>query len=292
MPKEFPVPAPETTPHPSGNAPRPIALLTDYGSTGGHVGALKAVILAVNPAATIFDITHDVSPQAVEEGAFVLSQVAPYLPDGAVCVAVVDPGVGTDRKAIALRTNRGDFVGPDNGLLSAALPDSDRPRSTGGLSNVRLPRNCEAVELANPDYFRHPVSATFHGRDIFAPVAGHLSLGTPLNAFGPSLDSVQSFPPWRASRQGDGSILGRIVLIDRFGNLVTNICVEDLSSNRVRAAIADKVIEGLQRTYQDGPDLVVYAGSSGFLEIGRRNGSAAAALGAMMGDAVRVAPLD
>jgi S-adenosylmethionine hydrolase len=270
-------------------APGIIALLTDYGLSGPYVGALKAVILGINPAATIFDLSHGIEPQAIEEGAFVLGQVAPYLPEGTVCVAVVDPGVGTARRAIAIRTSRGMFVGPDNGLLSAALDDKARGAAREPTSSaVPVPAGALAVELTNPAYFRHPVSATFHGRDIFAAVAAHLSLAVPLEAFGPALSDVQAFPPWRAVPQGDGSFASRVVYTDRFGNLVTDVRASDLPGTAVRVRIADRELSGLQRTFLDGPELVVYAGSSGFLEIARRNGSAADALGVIRGESVLV----
>jgi len=270
----------------------PIALLTDYGGGGPYVAALKAVILSINLSANIFDITHDIAAQAVEEGAFTLAQVLPFLPSGTICVAVVDPGVGTERRAIVMRNARAIFVGPDNGLLSAMLDDSDRPSASAtGTVAIDVPANCQAVELCNPSYFRQPVSATFQGRDIFAPVAAHLSLGIPLDVFGSTLTGIQVFPVWRATKKADGSYDGRVLSVDRFGNLITDIRAAGLPSRnqtRIRTEIAGVQLDGLQRTFQGGPDLIVYAGSSGFLEIGRRNGSAAAALGAGAGEPVRV----
>lgn len=267
----------------------PIALLTDYGFIGPYVGVIKAVILSINPEATIFDLSHDIAPQAVEEGAFVLAQAMPYLPVQTICVAVVDPGVGTPRRGIALRTPTGVFVGPDNGLLSAAF---DRELVAAGNAGVTtslpVPQDCEAVELAKPEYFRHPVSNTFHGRDVFAPVAAHISLGRSLTDLGPSVDTVQAFPPWRGARQTDGSIAGRVIYVDGFGNLVSDIRGEDLSGTATRTQIGAKTFTGLQRTFQDGPEFTVYIGSSGFLEIARRNSSAAAALGAGAGTPLRV----
>jgi S-adenosylmethionine hydrolase len=253
------------------------------------VGVLKAVILSINPEAAIFDISHDVSAQGVEEGAFVLAQAIPYLPRGATCIAVVDPGVGTARRGIALRTPLATFVGPDNGLLSAALD----PRGPGGAepgvaATMPLPKGCEAVELLNSEYLLRPVSNTFHGRDIFAPVGAHLSLGRPLSSFGPAVHSLDAFPPWRARRRDDGTLVGRVIVVDGFGNLITDVRGEDLPGGRILIRVAGREFEGLQRTFQDGPEFAVYIGSSGFLEIGRRNASAAAALDLDAGASLQV----
>jgi S-adenosyl-L-methionine hydrolase (adenosine-forming) len=256
-------------------APPIIALLTDYGGNGPFVGALKAVILAINPAAVLLDLAHDVPPQAVEQGAFVLAQVAPLLPAGAICVAVVDPGVGTNRRAIALRTASGIFIGPDNALLSAALGEDSRGLGVqGALKAVRLPSGTKGVELKNPRYQRLPVSDTFHGRDLFAPAAAHVSLGVPLDELGPSIDDLNVYPAWRAKRVDDGSLYGRVLHVDHFGNLISDVRGADLP-NKICVDIGGRRLTGPQKTFQDGPELVAYVGSAGFLEIGRRNGSAA-----------------
>jgi len=269
---------------------RCLALLTDFGLSGPYVGAMKAVILGINPEAVIIDVTHQVGPQAIEEGAFLLSQVVPYLPGGAICVAVVDPGVGTARPAIALQTPRGIFVGPDNGLLSAAFDDDERAAAgqpgTGSL--LPLPPNCRAVELSNERYFRHPVSNTFHGRDIFSPVGAHISTGVPLTEFGPPAESLLVLAPWRSRPNGDGRIDGRVVYTNHFGNIVTDVRGADLTSRSVRVTLAGRRFDGLQRSFQDGPEFVVYIGSSGYLEVARRNANAASALGVQPGDRITV----
>jgi S-adenosylmethionine hydrolase len=273
----------------SGKA-TPIALLTDYGSTGPYVGALKAVILDINPKAIIFDITHEIPAQSVEEGAFVLAQIVPFLPAGTVCVGVVDPGVGTARRAIGLETARAAFVGPDNGLVSGFLHEAARMHAQlPGPTAVHPGEECLAAEISASPVLHRPVSTTFHGRDLFAPVAAHLSLGEKLQDLGRELTTVAAFPPWRASKQPDGSFNGRVVSIDRFGNLITDIRADDLPKDgRMRTSVAGVTLSGLQRTFQDGPEFVVYEGSSGFIEIGRRNSSAATMLGVGMGDSVAV----
>lgn len=270
-----------------------IALLTDFGLAGPYVAAMKAVILSINRDVSFVDISHDVRPQAIEEGAFLLSNVVPVLPKGSICVAVVDPGVGTDRPALAVRTPLGMFVGPDNGLLSAALSDEERQESrwTGRPSPVQLRPGYQAVELANAAYQHLPVSHTFHGRDIFAPAAAHISRGVPLSEFGPPLGAIQAYPPWRAPASPDGSIQGRALTIDSFGNVVTDARGEDLPSGRIAVRLGDRELRGLQSSYQEGPEYVVYIGSSGFLEIGRRNGNAAKALSIKPGDPVTVRPV-
>lgn len=272
--------------------PPVIALLTDFGWAGHFAGSMKAVILGINPAATIFDITHEIAPQAVEEGAFILGAVIPFLPEGAVCVVVVDPGVGTRRPAIALRTERGTFVGPDNGVLSAALDDEHRAaaKAPGRAGAIAVPPAYRAVRLSNRRYFHEPVSNTFHGRDIFAPVAAHLTAGVPFHDLGEPAATILAFPPWAAVRRPNGRLAGRILSIDHFGNLVTDVRTDDAGGALMSVGVAGLRIEGLSRSYQDGPEFVAYAGSSGYLEIARRNASAAAALSVRVGDAVEVEP--
>jgi S-adenosylmethionine hydrolase len=270
-----------------------IALLTDFGA-GIYVGAMKAVILGIDPSATVFDITHDVPPQAVEEGAFLLAAVIPFLPPACICVAVVDPGVGTTRGALALQTPSLSFIGPDNGLLSGAFSDAQRSAAAATdaaePAPMPLPPAARAVRLSNTRYFRQPVSNTFHGRDIFAPVAAHLATGVPLDSLGPSVDEVLVFPPWRARAGPDGTLAGRVLSVDRFGNLVTSVRASDLPSSGMTVEIAGQHFQGLSRTYQEGPEFVLYIGSSGYLELARRDASAAEAIGARQGAPVLVRP--
>lgn len=269
--------------------PQPvITLTTDFGLADPYVASMKGVILSLNPHAVIIDVSHAVRPQRIEQGAFLLEAALPYLPPGSVHVAVVDPGVGTHRRAIALRTPSGTFVGPDNGVLSAALPDDvrSRPGETGG--RVRLPDGASGVALTDPRYHRQPVSDTFHGRDIFAPAAAHLSLGVPLSDLGEPLEDVIALPPFRARREPDGSRRGRIVHIDAFGNLITDVRAEDLTSHELTVEVRGRQIVGLQRTYGGGQGLTALVGSTGFLEIALSGGSAVAELGLDIGEPVVV----
>ena len=271
-------------------SPPIITLTTDFGLADPYVAAMKGVILSLNPSVTIVDITHEVRPQQVSQAAFLLAQALPYFPPGTIHVVVVDPGVGTPRRALALATPGMVLVGPDNGVLSAALPEEARRRAGPGpgAGEVELPEGYRAVVLTRPRYMREPVSVTFHGRDIFAPAAAHLSLGVALEALGPAVREVQALPPFRARRLPDGALEGRVLHVDRFGNLVTDVRAEDLPAGRVEVSIGGQRIEGLARTYDEGPELKALIGSSGYLEVAHRGGSAAYGLGVDVGAGVLV----
>ncbi len=260
-----------------------ITLTTDFGLSDPYVAAMKGIILCINPAAQIVDISHDIHPHQIEEGAFVLAAAWPYFPPGSIHIAVVDPGVGGNRKSIALSTPQGVFVGPDNGILAAALPDSIR-RS----GRVRLPNEYRAVAISEPRFLHEPVSATFHGRDVFAPVAAHISLGTPLEALGRPVSTLAALPPFRAVRMADGNLGGRVIHIDRFGNLITNIEERDISAGRMVVEVMGHQLDRLSRTYGESSGLMALIGSSGFLEIAVNQGSAARLLGAEIGTPVTV----
>jgi hypothetical protein len=265
-----------------------ITLLTDFGTSDPYVGVLKGVILSINPDVALVDISHAVTPQNIEEGAFLLATALPYFPRGTIHVAVVDPGVGTQRRALALVTPEATIVGPDNGLLSAALPDDARSRARPGPARVPLPPGFAAYALADPKYFRHPVSATFHGRDVFAPVAAHLSLGLAPRALGPAVRDVLALPPFRAVVHADGSLAGRVLHVDHFGNLITSVRGEQIRSSRVTVQVLGHTVHGLASTYAHSEGLTALIGSSGFLEIARSGASAARELGAMPGDPITV----
>lgn len=160
----------------------------------------------------------------------------------------------------------------------------------GSPGPVLLPEGCAAFVLADERFYRHPVSRTFHGRDIFAPAAAHLSLGVPPQEFGPRLSEVLAFPPFRADRQADGSLLGRVAHIDRFGNLISTVLGQQLGAGTVTVEVCGRRIEGLAQTFAEGSGLIALVGSTGRLEIAVREGSAAAELGANIGDPVRVLP--
>ncbi len=260
-----------------------ITLTTDFGLADGYVAAMKGVILGINPNARLVDISHDIKPQSIAEGAFVLGTTYRYFPAGTVHLAVVDPGVGTDRRAIILKAAGFFFVAPDNGLLADVLHDV-LPDSTG-----RLEAGWEVVAITNSRYWRSPVSPTFHGRDIFAPVAAHLSLGTRLTEFGELVSSIVVPPLARPWPRADGSLAGSIVHVDHFGNLITNVREAQMPGRAVAVQVAGRKITGLRHTYAEGEGLIALIGSSGFLEIAVNGGSAHELTGAGVGDEVIVA---
>jgi S-adenosylmethionine hydrolase len=248
--------------------PRPIALLTDFGLRDGYVGILKGVILTLAPTAVLVDLTHDVPPQNVRAGRFCLANAVDYCPPETVYLAVVDPGVGGDRRAVAVRCDRGWLVGPDNGLFGGVLE--------------RYPA-IAAVELTKPSAWRTPnPSNTFHGRDIFAPVAARLALGMPLDQLGHAIapDSLQDLPPLTLMElevDGTAAIAGQIQYIDHFGNGITNIPGDRVAGKTWRAVVGDRAI-GSARTYGDVPsgNPIALIGSHGWVEIACNGHSAAA----------------
>jgi len=267
-----------------------ITLTTDFGLQDAYVAAMKGVILGINPNATIVDICHSIKPQNIDEAAFLLSTAHPHFPKDTIHTIVVDPEVGSQRRAIILRTPQAFFVAPDNGVLSYFLHRHASPRGSptpGRL--VRLPPGIAAVEITNPRFWHHPVSTTFHGRDILAPVAAHLSLGVPLQEFGRPVTSLHAFALPRPRRGQGGELVGNVLHIDGFGNIITNIRPEDLPSERFRLEIAGQCIDSLSSTFASaGVDqLLACIGSSGYMEIAVRNGSAAARLAVKVGDQLR-----
>ena len=259
-----------------------IALLTDFGTRDHYVAAMKGVILQVNPRALLVDITHEIEPQQVREAAFVLRQVFPCYPEKTIFVAVVDPTVGTSRRILAARYNGRYVIAPDNGLLTFVHRDAE-------LEEMRVVEN--RVLMAGK------LSATFQGRDIMAPVAGHLSLGVPMDRLGPPADRIEIFHSARPTFGRDGSIEGEVLFIDRFGNLITNISELDVTAARFpgpshEVELGSRSIGPIRATYADVPrgEPVALFGSTQMLEIAVNGGSAAAALGAHRGDPVCIHP--
>src|SRR5262249_38580620 len=237
------------------------------GLDDAYVGVVKGVILGIHPTARLVDLTHAVPPQGVRHGAVVLADAYRVFPPGTVHLAVVDPGVGTRRRALALRADGHYFVGPDNGLLGfcAALP---------GL---------KAVALENRRYHRQPTSRTFHARDVFAPAAAHLARGLSLARLGPPAPgvprlAVRAGPPPRGRR-----LQGRVVLADRFGNLLTDLREDALPDTPTRCVltVSGRRVAGLSQTYAERPPgtLGALVDSSGRVEVFVRDGSARARLG-------------
>jgi S-adenosylmethionine hydrolase len=257
-----------------------ITLTTDFGIADGYVGAMKGVILSITPDATITDITHSIPPQDVAAAGHVLASAAPYFPAGTIHVAVVDPGVGTDRRALAVETARGFFIGPDNGVLCPSLAAA---RAVDAATGEVL--DATAIALTNPAYFKESVSATFHGRDVFAPVAAHIARRVTLAELGSRIDRVDCADPDPPLRIG-GTLLGRVVHIDHFGNAITNVRAEKLPRSPLVKAGETELL-GLAPHYQAAP-IIALVGSTGLLEISVRDGSAAKDLGLRVGDEVSV----
>ena len=258
--------------------PSIIALLTDFGTADYFVGSLKGVILSINPHASIVDISHDIPTQDIEAGAFTLFAAHSAFPSGTVFVAVIDPGVGSARRPILVQAGDQLFVGPDNGLFSYFYSKGTH----------------KTIHLTTEKYFRHPVSSTFHGRDIFAPVAAHLSIGLKAGEFGTKVNDEARLPALEPDRMKDGSWTARIIHIDHFGNCITNISRQILSSSLeedIKLRIKGKTVTSFRRFFSEGPSngrLFAIWGSAGFLEIAAQNRSAAEFLKAKRGDAVRL----
>jgi len=267
-----------------------ITLTTDFGLTDAYVAAMKGVILGINPEAKLVDICHTIKPQNIPQAAFVLSTAYQFFPQKTIHVVVVDPGVGTERRAIILRTPSADFVAPDNGVLSYVIQQSStKPvEDIVNVQQVELEPEMEAVVLTEPKFWRSPVSPTFHGRDIFATVAARLSLGSSLQKFGEVIKSITVMPEHRPHRESQDRVAGRILHIDHFGNLITNFKGEDLPREPFIIEAGGSSISELSHIYGEGDGLVALIGSSGYLEIAVKGGSARDFLGAAVGDEIKV----
>jgi S-adenosylmethionine hydrolase len=268
-----------------------ITLTTDFGLTDAYVAAMKGAILSINPEANIVDICHTIKPQNIAQAAFVLSTVYPFFPSGTIHVVVVDPGVGTERRAIILKTPTACFVAPDNGVLSYVVPEYlVKPGVVASQHLAELRPGVEAVAITRPEFWRQPVSATFHGRDIFAPVAARLSLGQPPIEFGDKITTLTVLPIPGLHKGVNGSLVGHILHIDSFGNLITNIKRHDLPETRetITVEVSGRLIKGLSRTYAESQGLLALIGSSDHLEISLKEGNASTYLNARVGDEVKI----
>lgn len=264
---------------------RVITLLTDFGTADYFVAAMKGVILTINPSVSLVDVTHEIPPQDIESGAFTLLTCYRDFPEGTIHVAVVDPGVGSSRRPIVIRTGSHYFVGPDNGLFSYVYDCEP---------------SGEIFHVTASEYFRPSLSATFHGRDIFAPVAAALSKGLSPAALGPQITDQIRLAPLVPTKDNTGRLRGRIIHIDHFGNCITNLTHADLpDSSVVRLTVNGRVIDTLRRFFGDehgskadegGSEAQLFAiwGSACFLELAVNRGSAADVLAAKRGDPVIV----
>jgi S-adenosyl-L-methionine hydrolase (adenosine-forming) len=273
-------------------------LTTDFGLYDTYVGTMKGVILGINPQASIVDITHNVPPQNLREAAFAAYTSFRYFPNGTVHVVVVDPGVGSTRRAIALLTPRGIFVGPDNGVFTLVIAEEARTAGTpiseeGGM--VKLPPSMTAIDLQNKEYWLPMISTTFHGRDVFAPVAAQLSMGLDPHRLGETIDSLNTFRARRPYVDHRSAMVGAIIHTDRFGNMITNITKQhlaDFGTEDVMITVGDRQIRGISRAYSavEPGQVLVLIGGSDHLEIAVRNGSAQRLLGLSSGDKIFARP--
>lgn len=256
-----------------------ITLITDFGIKDAYVGAMKGVILTINPDVRLVDISHEISPQDVMEAAYVLRDASIYFPPDTIHVVVVDPGVGTSRLPVAMRFGSHTFVGPDNGIFSLLMEDEQ-------------PDECVVLER---EEFRRAteISSTFHGRDVFAPAAAHLSRGVSLSELGRTLDALRPLH-WALPMADERGVRGWVVHIDRFGNCITNVprrmLTERSSERRVKCLVRNAILEDISTTYGDveaGESLLHY-NSSGFLEIAVNAGNAAELHGIRKGDPVNI----
>ncbi len=241
-----------------------VTLTTDFGLQDYYVSAMKAVMLGIAPEVRFVDISHEVPDQDIMAGSWVLQNSAPFFPSNSVHLVVIDPGVGTDRNPIALKVDDQYYVGPDNGIFSLLTEDKD----------------FEAVRLTNERYWQENPSNTFHGRDIFAPVAAHLSNGVKLSELGEPLNELKTYR-WASPIADKDGLQGWIIHIDKFGNLITNLpqsLIDDVIGDRtVKIYVGNMILDELVSTFGSVPEgePAAYIGSSGMLEIGINKGDAA-----------------
>jgi len=270
-------------------APSIITITTDFGTEDAYVAAMKGTMLSIAPAAQLVDVTHQIAPQDVMESAFVLQSAQPYFPEGTVHLVVVDPGVGTERRAVALRHDGHWYVGPDNGVFPLVL-DGEPPDAV--------------VELDDPAAWRTEApSATFHGRDIFSPAAAHLAAGRSLDALGSPVESLEPLR-WAQPTTDAGTVQGWVVHVDHFGNCITNIRRStlrdalDLEARPspealppLKAYAGTTVLESLSSTYGDvaEEEPLLLFGSTGYLEVSVNGGNAAERLDIRKGDSIKLA---
>jgi S-adenosylmethionine hydrolase len=253
-----------------------ITLTSDFGLKDPYVAEMKGVILTINPQATIIDVTHCVEKFDIRVGAFVLASAAPYFPKDTIHLAVIDPDVGTERRAILIQTKRSFFVGPDNGVLMLAAQNQ-------GIEHL--------YEISNPKFMLPKVSNTFHGRDVFAPAAAHLNKGIKPSEFGPEITEAAT-PKFASVERRNSSLIGEVWHIDDFGNIITNISQKDMPQNRVVNVKLPGVLQNISfgKTYAQAKshEPLALIGSHGFLEIALNQGNAAEKFHAKAGDKIEV----
>ncbi len=256
-----------------------ITLTTDFGLKDPYVAEMKAIIFDLCPNAVIVDITHEIAKFNIRMGAYMLATAVPYFPEGSIHVGVVDPGVGTLRRPIVIQTRQGFFIGPDNGLLVLAAEKQ-------GITRIH--------ELTNPRFMLPKVSHTFHGRDVFAPVAAHLMNGVQPQEFGPEILKVVQ-PEFAKVTKRNGLLIGEVLHVDGFGNVITNINEKEVAQGHVKGEVnvelaGCKLKLKLRRAYGEAEprEPLALIGSHGFLEISINQGNAAKRFKTKAGDRVTI----
>ncbi|CAN5854675.1 S-adenosyl-l-methionine hydroxide adenosyltransferase family protein [soil metagenome] len=251
-----------------------IALLTDFGTKDYFVGAMQGVIFSINENAKIIDITHEIEPQNIRAASFTLRACYKNFPEKTIFVAVVDPGVGSDRRAILVETEVYFFIAPDNGLLSFVFNETE---------------NFRVFEITNENYVNQPVSKTFHGRDIFAPIAAYVSKGILASEFGREISDFKKLSESKPQKLSENELQAEIIYSDRFGNLITNLTTEDLSHS-FSIEIKNHRISKLRNYFAESEmnEIFMIFGSAGFLEIAAYQNSAKKILNAEIGDKIKV----
>lgn len=259
-----------------------VTLMTDFGLKDPYVAEMKAAILGICPKVVIVDVTHEIAKFNIRMGAYVLASAASYFPDGTVHVAVVDPGVGTQRRAIVIRTKQSYFVGPDNGILILAAAKQS-------IKSIH--------ELTNPRFMMPKVSSTFHGRDVFAPTAAHLLNGVKPAEFGPEVREATKAEFAKVTRK-NGMLFGEVLHIDGFGNIITNINQKEIAQNRVKGEVNVELtgnnlkLKFCKAYGETKPrETLILIGSHGFLEISVNKGNAAEKFKTKAGDTIIVSPV-
>lgn len=246
-----------------------ITLTSDFGQADGYVGTMKGVILGLAPAARLVDLSHEVAPQDIRQAGHILRQAAPYFPAGTIHLAVVDPGVGSARRPLLVATPQAAFVGPDNGLFTFALEQPD----------------AQAYVLDRPEAWLPQISRTFHGRDIFAPVAAHLALGVAPTELGSPIHDAARLAQAAPQRLGNDCIVGAVAYVDRFGNLISDVPAAWLAAGAWACEIAGRDLGTLVASYAEADPgaLLALVSSGGTVEVAVRDGSAARVLGLGVG---------
>ena len=261
-----------------------ITILSDFGTDDEYVGVMKGVMLSIDPSVSIVDITHRIAPQDVLQAAYMIPSYYHFFPQKTVHIVVVDPGVGSRRRILAVSYQNHIFIAPDNGVLTLLL---------------NAEKSDTIIRVDNSDFFLAPLSSTFHGRDIFAAVGAHLSRGTKLEALGSRTDVKDTvrLKDLNCRLSQTGELFGKVVSVDRFGNLITNIDSVSLTAfcekgalKKLQIHIGAAAISGVSRTYSDAAPkaLLAYIGSRNYLEIGVNHGNAKEQLKAQKGDPVRL----